>query len=61
MSNLKHLKIMQTIQNEQEIVAQKEQETTTQNIEQQAKQIRLALFLVSWMMGVLFVISSIAE
>ena len=62
MLNLKHLNMMQTVQSEQEITLQKEEETTTtQKIEQQAKQIRLALFLVSWMMGVLFVISSIAE
>ncbi|EAY31894.1 hypothetical protein [Microscilla marina] len=56
---------MQTTQHEQTITVTQKKQVSTQNehtkkIEQQANQIRLALFLVSWMMGVLFVISNIS-
>jgi F0F1-type ATP synthase assembly protein I len=56
---------MQKTQHEQIMTVAQNEKTSAQNeqnkqIEQQANQIRLALFLVSWMMGVLFVISNIS-
>lgn len=56
---------MQTTQHEQTMTVAQNEQTLAQNeqttkVEQQANQIRLALFLVSWMLGVLFVISNIS-